>query len=68
MRSTEWLTGTAIEEPWDSDSVRGYDIPFFDHSDENGAATVYLPLGNQTLFAADKDEDYQLPVVKAATV
>ena len=62
MRSTEWLTGTAIEEPWDSDSVRGFDVPFFDHSDENGAATVYLPPGKQTLFAEDKDEDYQLPV------
>ena len=62
MRSTEWLTGTAIEEPWDSDSVRGYDMPFFDHSDENGAATVHLPPGNQTLFAEAKDEDYQLPI------
>ena len=62
MRSTEWLTGTAIEEPWDSDSVRGFDVPFFDHSDENGAATVYLPPGKQTLFAEDKNEDYQLPV------
>ncbi len=61
MRSTEWLTGTAIEEAWDSDSVRGYDMPFFDHSDENGAATLYLPPGNQTLFAEAKDEELSTP-------
>ncbi|MGB7344398.1 MAG: hypothetical protein WBD20_09310, partial [Pirellulaceae bacterium] len=62
MRSTEWLTGTAIEETWDSDSVYGYDMPFFDHSDENGTATVYLPPGDQSLFAAAKDKGYQLPI------
>lgn len=62
MRSTEWLTETDIEEPWDSLTVRGYDMPFFDRSNENGAATLYLPPGRQTLFAQSKDKDYQLPI------
>ncbi|MFG0264739.1 MAG: Ig-like domain-containing protein [Rhodopirellula sp. JB055] len=62
MRSTDWLTGKRIDEPWDSDSVGGYDVPFYDHSDESGVATVHLPPGNQTLFAQAEDQGYQLPI------
>lgn len=62
MRSTEWLTGTTNDEPWDSDTVRGYDMPFYDHSNENGVATVFLPPGKQTLFAQAKDQAHQLPI------
>jgi hypothetical protein len=64
MRSTEWLTGKAKveEEPWDSDSVRGYDMPFFEHSDDKGHATLYLPPGKQELFAHAKDNGFQLPI------
>ncbi|TWU60740.1 hypothetical protein Poly51_10210 [Rubripirellula tenax] len=62
MRSTEWLMGIAVEEPWDSDSVRGYDIPFFDHSNDDGFATLYLPPGNQDMLAESKAKDYRLPI------
>jgi hypothetical protein len=60
--STEWLTGKAEEEPWDSDSVRGYDKPYYEHSDDKGHATLYLPPGNQQLFAHTKDSGFQLPI------
>ncbi|MGB7327661.1 MAG: Ig-like domain-containing protein [Rubripirellula sp.] len=62
MRSTEWLLGTSVDEPWDSDSVRGYDMPFFDRSNNHGAATLYLPPGKQSLFAQAKDDGYRLPI------
>jgi len=61
MRSTEWLTSSAPDEPWDSGKVGEYDSPFFDRSDATGSATVYLPPGAQTLFA-DSKLDYQLPI------
>ncbi|TWT84072.1 hypothetical protein CA13_55480 [Planctomycetes bacterium CA13] len=62
MRSTEWLTGTTVEEPWYSDSVRGYDMPFFEYSDAKGESIIYLPPGKQSLFVYDKADGYQLPI------
>jgi hypothetical protein len=62
MRSTEWLTNTMVEEAWDSDSVRGYDMPCFEHSDENGLATIYLPPGKHSLFVHDRTDAYRLPI------
>lgn len=62
MDSAEWMIKKYEREPWDRDSERGYDIPFYDRSDQHGAATVYLPPGRHTLFAHDKDNAHQLPI------
>ncbi|MEM9365693.1 MAG: hypothetical protein AAGD07_06830 [Planctomycetota bacterium] len=62
MRSIEWLTDTAPDEPWDSDSVRGFDMPFYAHSATNGSAGLHLPPGKQTLFAYDKTNTFELPI------
>lgn len=64
MSSAEALTEIAVDdEPWYSDSDRGYDIPFFEHTDNNGVATIYLPPGNDFLFAYAHEQDFQLPVL-----
>jgi hypothetical protein len=63
MSSAEWLLGNVKDEPWYSDSVRGYNMPFFEHTDDNGAATLYLPPGQHRLFAHDHENSYHLPIV-----